>query len=417
MAKGKKSDAYLHYPNSFATFAVLNVQNIQDMKPQPILVLALLLWLALPAVAQRPANALTEEDYYCANFSDIIASFDELNSGVEIAYFYSIADLDHDGVKEMVVADVNKLNCVFKVVDGEVHLISPDYLVPVDQLNWNTVNDFYTCVNADLSQDVTLRHHPVFAYDIDIAHNRFTVPGDVAKTEQVMRSAGYNRMVFKPHVGNIHFVKAAPGTYDVDGQPIELGLCYTYALDDATATKKMFRGYSNYQAVPIVVPAAWLDEHTPLQYTRWLSGEPERKGNADERRIIGEYYGPQFRIRDITWLAGCELNERSFYEVLLEPRDGKVALAFVCIAEGEVASVRNMWFDQADSDPNAIDFGPDIDDLMSLAPEIMVMAATPAGLELYVRWHSFEGVHFDIWREVGDQFLTIQGDYHYVMAY
>ena len=67
------------------------------------------------------------------------------------------------------------------------------------------------------------------------------------------------------------------------------------------------------------------------------------------------------------------------------------------------------------------DFGgevpSDIDDLMSLAPEIMVMAATPAGLELYVRWHSFEGVHFDIWREVGDQFLTIQGDYHYVMAY
>ena len=76
-----------------------------------------------------------------------------------------------------------------------------------------------------------------------------------------------------------------------------------------------------------------------------------------------------------------------------------------------------MWFDQDQNSPNAIDFGPDIDDLMGLAPEIMVMAATSEGLELYVRWYSFEGVHYDIWREVADQFVTINGEYHYVMGY
>ncbi|MBQ7690541.1 MAG: hypothetical protein IJT30_05015 [Muribaculaceae bacterium] len=387
------------------------------MRLQFVLVFIMLAAVVLPAGAQRPANALTEEDYYYVNFADILASFDDLNSGVEKAYCYAIADLDRDGVKELVVADVHKINCVFKVVDGEVHLISPDYLVPVDQLNWNTVNDFYTCVEADRSQDVTLRHHPVFAYDINIARNQFTVPGDVAWTEAVMRSAGYNRMVFKPHVGNIHFVKAEPGTYEVECEPIDLGMCYTYALDDAATTKKMFRGYSNEQAVPIIVPMAWLDDHNPLQYSRWLSGEPERKGNADERKMIEEYYGGQDYIRDIRWLAGCELNERSFYEVLFQPRDGKVLLAMVCIAEGEVVSVRNMWFDQDQNSPNAIDFGPDIDDLMGLAPEIMVMAATSEGLELYVRWYSFEGVHYDIWREVADQFVTINGEYHYVMGY
>lgn len=379
--------------------------------------LSMLLAAVLPAMALTPANGLTVLDYFYVHLPDMLECFNELNDGVEKAYFYALADVDYDGADEMVIADVNKLKCVFKVEDGEVHLISLPHAIDDGLLNWNLVEDFYTCVNVDRSEDVTLRHHPVFAYDIDIAHNRFTVPGDVAWQEPVMRSAGYNRMVFKPHVGNIHFVKAAQGSYDVDGQPIDLGMCYTYALDDAAVTKKMFRGYSNDQAVPIIVPEAWLDDHNPLQFSRWLYGEPVRECNADERRIIETYFGGRDRIRQSQWLAGCELNERSFYEVVFEPRDGKVLLSFVCIAEGDVVSTRNMWFDQSESDPTCIDFGPDIDDLLGLQPSIMAMVATPAGLELYVSWHSFEGCHYDIWREVADQFVMVQSDYHYIMAY
>lgn len=382
-----------------------------------ISIFAAMLAAMLPVLAQRPANALTEEDYYYLNFADVLACFDEETDGVAKAYYYAIADLDNDGSKELVVADVYKTKCVFKVVDGEVHLISPDYTIKDDELNFIPINDFYTAVEADRSNDVTVKHHPVFAYDIDIAGNRFTVPGDVAWDEKTMRSTNYNRMIFKPHVGNIHFVKAEPGSYDSDGQLIELGMCYTYALDDAALTKKMFRGYSNDYATPIIVPESWLKDHTPLQYSRWLYGEPEVKVSASTRKIIENYYGGQDRIRKIKWLASCDINERSFYEVLFEPRDGKVLLAFVCLAEGSVASTHNMWFDQAKSDPNSIDFGAEIDDVFEFTPEIQVMAATPAGLELYVWWHSFEGLHFDIWREVADQFVTIIGDYHYIMAY
>jgi hypothetical protein len=50
-------------------------------------------------------------------------------------------------------------------------------------------------------------------------------------------------------------------------------------------------------------------------------------------------------------------------------------------------------------------------------PEIMVMTDGKAGFELYVRYHSLEGIHYDIWREVAGQWLTIQGAYHYIMAY
>ena len=382
-----------------------------------ISIFAFMLAVLLPVMAQRAGNALTQEDIYYAYFSDVLESFDEEVDGVGKAFYYAIEDLDNDGVKELVVASINKTNCVFKVVDGEVHLISPDYTVNLDKLNLNTINDFYVSVEADRSNDITLKHHPVFAYDIDIARNRFTVPGDVAWDENIMRSTKYDYMVFKPHIGNIHFVKAEPGSYNSDGQPIELGMCYTYALDDATFTKKMFRGYSKDQATPIIVPSSWLDDHSPLQYSRWLYGEPETKVSASTRRIIENYYGDQDRIRDIKWLASCDINERSFYEVLFQPRNGKVLLAFVCMAEGSVVSTRNMWFDQDENDPNSIDFGAEIDDVFGFAPEIQVIAATPAGLELYVRWYSFEGSHYDIWREVADQFVTIIGDYHYIMAY
>ncbi len=390
-------------------------KQTKDMK-HCFITLALLA-LTLPPTAARPVNALTEEDYFFFYFPDMLATADDLNSGMEKAYYYALSDLDHDGAKECVIADINKMNMVFKVVDGDVHLISPDYIVNVDSLNWNRIDDFYTCIDADRYRDMTLRHRPLFAYDIDIARNRFTVPGDVAWEEPVMRSMKYDRMVFKPHVGNVHFVKAAPGSYDSDGNTIDLGMCYTYALDDASATKKMFRGYNNDQAVPIIVPNAWFDDHDPLQYSRWLSGEPEREATADARRIIEHYYGDQLRVRQAKWLATCEINERSFYEVIFQPSNGRVLLAFVCIAEGEVVSTRNMWFGHNSAYPDATEEGPDIDDLMWFSPDIMAMVSTPVGLELYVRWGSLEGVHYDIWREVADQFVTVMGTYHYTMAY
>ena len=376
-----------------------------------------LLIAMLAIVLPLMAGTTSEEQCYYLHLDDLLDCADEEVDGFRKAFFYAIDDLDNDGVKEIVVADIFKTNCVFKAVGGKPQLISPDFKVDVEKLNWNTIFDFYTSIEADRSGDITVLHHPVMAYDIDIAHNRFTVPGDVAWDEAVMRSTKYDRMIFKPHIGNIHLVKAEPGSYTVDGTPIDLGLCYTFALDNASLTKKMFRGYKSEQATPVIVPKAWLNDHRPLQFKRWLYGEEVPSVSASVRRMITTYYGDQMRIRDISWVATCEEKERTFYDVLFEPYNGKVCLAFVCIEEGEVESTRNMWFDVSKSDPNMIDIGADIDDLMGLTPEIQVMADTPKGLELYVRWYSFEGSHFDIWREVSDQFVTVVGDYHYIMAY
>ena len=111
------------------------------------------------------------------------------------------------------------------------------------------------------------------------------------------------------------------------------------------------------------------------------------------------------------------MNERSFYQVLFEPRNGRVLTSLVCVAEGQVVSTRNSWIDIDPADNTSTDIGLSIDELMWFEPEIMVMAATEKGLELYVRWSSLEGTHFSIWREVADQFITVQDDYHYIMAY
>lgn len=375
--------------------------------------LSMLLALLLPSMA----HASNEENLYFKEFANVLESADDVTTGAEKAFYYAIQDLDNDGVKELVIADINKTKTVYKAVNGKVTIISPEYSIDNEKLDWNSIEDFYIYSDMDRSKDVTLRHHPMFAYDISIAKNRFTVPGDVTSDEATMKSTTYDRMVFKPHVGNIHFVNAKNGSYDSDGTKIELGMCYTYALDDASLTKKMFRGYTEDYAVPIIVPAAWLNDHTPLQFSRYLYGEAKPKVAAQVRNIIEQYYGNGYKIYKIEWVATCHDQNRSFYNVTFKSNNGNILLAFVCIANGEVKSVKNHWFEDDKNNPGTTTLGPEIGDLSALMPEIMVMTDTKAGFEIYVRYHSLEGMHYDIWREVADQWLTIQGAYHYIMGY
>ena len=381
------------------------------------ILLSMLLAVLMPAMAQRTTALPSQEEIYYASFADILESADDLVDGAEKSYYYAIEDLDKDGIKEFVIADVNKLKTVYKVVNGKVQIISPDYTIDNESVNWHWIQNYFTDAEVDKSNDFTLRHHPMFAYDIDIVKNRFTVPGDVTSEEAVMKSTKYDRMVFKPHVGNIHFVKAENGSYDSDGTKIELGKCYTYALDDATMTKKMFRGYNKDQAVPIIVPSAWLKDHTPLQFSRYLYGETRPRVDTKVCKMIEQYYGNDYKISKIEWVATCQDKGRTFYNVLFKPHKGQVLMAFVCVANGMVRSTQNSWFEQDKSYPNATTLGPDINELFFFLPEIMVMTDSKAGFELYVRYHSLEGVHYDIWREVADQWMIIQGAYHYIMAY
>lgn len=161
------------------------------------ILLTMLLAMLLPAVAQKSQK---QKDIYYAAFADVLKSANDLVDGAEKAYCYVLNDFDNDGIDELVIADANKLKTVYKIINGKVQIISPKFTINDDSLYWCNIEDFYVNSEADRSKDITVRHHPMFAYDINIAKNQFTVPGDVANEEPVMKSVTYDRMVFKPHV-------------------------------------------------------------------------------------------------------------------------------------------------------------------------------------------------------------------------
>ena len=75
-------------------------------------IFTMLVSILLPLMAQSSAKSRTEESIYYAAFADVLRDANDLTSGAEMAYYYAIEDLDKDGVKELVFADINKLKTV-----------------------------------------------------------------------------------------------------------------------------------------------------------------------------------------------------------------------------------------------------------------------------------------------------------------
>ena len=342
------------------------------------------------------------------NLPSIIENFNINKSNDKLAFWYAISDVDGDGINEFSVADYSKefIACYKADKDGAQRIRT----IPTGNIDWKPLFYIYSQEGRDASLDITLKHRPLFLNDIKITKNRFTTDNETWLTEGVdvgKMKRTYNRIIFKPHIGNAKFVsEKATGRNGL----------FTFALTDAAMAKKMFRGYSDYQATPFIVPEAWLNDHNPLNYTRWLQGEKEKSASSDVIRLINGFYGNK-RVIATKWLASCPINERDFYMVLFAPENGVGLMSMVCIAEGEVVSVYNDWYELSEDNKYTLS-GEDYDkDMFFHAPQIMAMVATPAGLELYVRWNSLEGMHYSIWREIDQNWIQIQDDYQYLQAW
>ena len=363
--------------------------------------LLLLACCAILAQAQMPAAVQR-------NLPSIINDFNINKSNDKLAYWYVISDVDGDGSNEISVADYSKefIACYKANKDGAQRIRT----IPTGNIDWTPIFYIYGQEGRDASLDITLKHRPLFLNDIQIAKNRFSTNNGTWMTEGVdvgKMKRTYDRIIFKPHIGNAKFVSEK----SKDGNGI-----FTFALTDAAMTKKMFRGYSDYQAAPFIVPQAWLKDHNVLNYTRWLQGEKEKSASPDVIRLINGFYGNK-RVIATKWIASCPTNERQFYMVLFAPENGVGLMSMVCIAEGEVVSVYNDWTELS-KDNKYTDSGQDYNkELFFHAPQIMAMVATPAGLELYVRWNSLEGIHYSIWREMDQNWIQIQDDYQYLQAW
>ncbi|MBR5087469.1 MAG: hypothetical protein IKX31_10740 [Muribaculaceae bacterium] len=363
--------------------------------------LILLACCAIVAQAQMPAAVQR-------NLPSIIKECNNNKSSQELVDLYAFVDVDGDGIKELCTADYNKkYMSTFKISDGQATRIRT---IPQGDIDWQPLFYIYSSEGRDASLDITLKHRPLFLNSIQIAKNRFTTDNETWLTEGVdvgKMKRTYDRIIFKPHVGNAKFVsEKATG---------KNGL-FTFALTDAAMSKKMFRGYSDFQATPFIVPQAWLKDHNPLNYTRWLQGEKEKSASSDITNIISHSFGGR-KIIASKWIASCPTNERDFYMVLFAPEDNKGLMAMVCVAEGEVQSAHNEWYELSEDNKYTLN-GQDYDkELFFHAPQIMAMVATPAGLELYVRWNSLEGIHYSIWREIDSEWIQIQDDYQYLQAW
>lgn len=361
----------------------------------------LLACCAVVAQAQMPAAVQR-------NLPDILETFNKGKQAQDFAYWYDFIDADHDGNEELCVASYDKnYIATFKIAGGKPERIRT---IPQGKVDWTPLFFIYSQEGRDASLDITLKHRPLFLNDIQIAKNRFSTNNGTWMTEGVdvgKMKRTYDRIIFKPHIGNAKFVSEK----SVGGNGV-----FTFALTDAAMTKKMFRGYSDYQATPFIVPQAWLKDHNVLNYSRWLQGEKEQSASRDAQQIISQFYGGR-KIIASKWLATCPINERHFYMVLFAPENGKGLVSMVCLAEGEVVSVYNDW-EELSQDNKYTQSGQDYDkELFFHAPQIMAMVATQAGLELYVRWNSLEGMHYSIWREMDQNWIQIQDDYQYLQAW
>ena len=374
-----------------------------------LFLMAVALLLMVPGLmAQRSVQDKIFKATYRHNLSTMVEIYDHEMPGQCFAEWFAYEDIDGDVTCELLLADHSKDRVMAFKYDGDGVEQVP--VGSVEGVDWKPLfwffTDMYDEAEGDES-DMTLTWRPLFAHDIDIDKNRFKASSEVWSYVSPERFNTYNRMIFKPHVGEVKLANKRE-----TGQAVTL----TFALTNPAQTKTMFRGYASTLATPIIVPEGFLITHNPLQYNRWLEGEPIEYATADAKKIISGFYGGRL-IVEARRLAYCEENERTFYHVVFAPRDGEVLSAFVCLAEGSVVSLRNNWYSMDGNSRTTLETGEDLTDIFFHGPQIMAMISTPMGLELYVRWNSMEGIHYAIWREYWDQWITIQDDYEYLVAY
>ena len=278
-----------------------------------------------------------------------------------------------------------------------------------DELYWDCISDLGLKITQ--STDITLSERPMPVREVNMAKNSFLA---VIDHDEGLNPNLYNQMIFKPHQNGVRFVsKFRNRKTDNEGNAYIDEDKFAFKLNTPSIVSKMFRGYKDEETVPWVVKSSFFKKHTLLQYSRWKEGEPVRKASDYEKRIISNYYGGR-KIVDTQWLASLPTAERNFIAVQFEHQGSDALGAFVCIAEGEVASV---WEFHGNVDPatyhegESIWFVDDDGDFIAHAPEIHCMVATEKGLELYIRLFGGESVQYFILREVGPVWMAIQSDY------
>ena len=375
---------------------------------------------ALPLVAQESdwdrqyRIWLEGSQYYADRIEQVLEIFDARHAGQHPSYAnqpekYAVSDVDGDGKPELWLRtwDGSYGTVLTQRAGKVVHMADEtpgnrlSYpLVNPDSMLWTGVDEMTHRLTPE--NDITMRYAPRAVFHVKQSGNKFItqIEGDERKS---FAPAKYDRMIFKPHVGEVRYV-----SQQVDDK--KKLTQYTYSLKTPSLVKKMFRGYKDEEFTPFLVPAKFLDDHNLLQFSRWKMGEAKRAMNRDEKALVSRYYGGRGIVAS-QWLASAPESERSFYAVQFAHQGTDALAALVCIAEGEVVSTFNYHGTAQSGEIQSIWFVDDEGDFMEHIPEIQCMVATPKGLEIYIRQFGGESVSYRILREVGRNWMELSSEY------
>lgn len=276
-----------------------------------------------------------------------------------------------------------KLNKVQKELDKGLKKNQEAVVYNSETMEWKPFRKIGTYLNA--SEDITLSQLPVLAY-ADYKRNEFTTHAPM-----MLNAASYNHIVFKDKVGEANLKKE--------------GDAVVYALNDATAIKKMFKGYKDNELFPIIATDDYLATHEMKSFVRWKYPERVKPMEKERQQVVSEYFGGR-AIKNARWLADLESSDRKLYAVEFKPEGNQALAVIACFIGNNLVSTYDQYA-VVDKSRGWLWTPGDKGDFMNALPELQGLAMTDEGFELYMSQMVGERRHMIVVREVRSMFIEV----------
>lgn len=237
----------------------------------------------------------------------------------------------------------------------------------------------------DASEDITLSQLPVLAY-ANYKSNEFTT-----HAQMMLDAASYRNIVFKGQRGAASLKSRGDGN--------------VYSLNDASAIKKMFRGYKDNELFPIIATDDYLATHDMKSFVRWKYPERVTPMEKDRQQAVSEHFGGR-AIKNARWLANLESSDRKLYAVEFKPEGSQALAVIACFIGNRLVSTYDQYA-VIDKSHDWLWTPGDKGDYMNALPELQGLAVTDEGFELYMSQMMGDQRHMIVVREVRSMFIEL----------
>lgn len=238
------------------------------------------------------------------------------------------------------------------------------------------------------TNNMTRRERPVMAH-ANFRENAYVyTAGD--KTFDPQK---YAYLVFKQNVGEVELVSQSPDSAGA-------ARAYCYRLKNKKAAKKMFKGYTDHEVMPVLMTAACRKSHELIKFSKWKSGEPKRVMTAEERARVESCYDRG--VVSNQWMAGFKDGKdmMDLWAVWFDGAQISPLTALVLTRNGVVEATFNHHGTPEHS-RNYVEHLPSLQ---------CIAKAQDAPVELYIH-HEFPGRSEDyILVQAGNIFVTVGSD-------